>query len=206
MTDGGVLRVVPRRDLLRTATITFLATCLPLSVLLYWYAVPRGQGAVVLVAQVIAVAAFLAVGARQLTVHTEVTATELRGSGIFSPLERVPLERIASVDLVATFVGSGAEKVTQLLVRDAAGRRLFRMRGNFWTPGALERVAAALPVAARVAREPVSMREFFTAYPGSAYWFENRPWVVGLLIAAGAAAGVWVLVTVMHALGMPIMA
>lgn len=206
MTETEIVRVAPRRDLLRTATLTFLATSVPLAILLSWYAVPRGQGLVVVAAQGIAVAAFLAVGARQLTVHTEVTATELRGSGIFSPLERVPLERIASVDLVPTFVGSGAERITQLLVRDADGARLFRMRGNFWPPGALERVAAALPVEPRVARETVSMREFFHAYPGSAYWFENRPVLVGTLIAGAAAVGISVLLVVMNALGMPVMA
>lgn len=206
MTEVQVLRVVPRRELLRTATITFLSMCVPLSLLLYWYAVPRGQAGFVLVAQVAAALAFLAVGARQLTVHTVVTDTELRGSGIFSPLERVPLERIARVDLVATFVGSGAEQVTQLLVRDAAGRRLFRMRGNFWPAGALERVAEALPGTPSVARTPVSMREFFELYPGSAYWFENRPWLVGVLIAGGAGVGIAALLAVMDVLGMPIMA
>ncbi len=186
--------------------MTFLATSVPLSALLYWYAIPRGQGLVVVVVHAISVAGLLAVGARQLSVHTEVTATELRGSGIFSPLERVPLARIARVDLVSTFVGSGAERTTQLLVRDSGGARLFRMRGNYWPPGTLERVAAALPVDVASTRETVTMREFFRAYPGSAYWFENRPWLVALLVAGGAAVGISMLVVAMHALGMPIMA
>ncbi len=66
--------------------------------------------------------------------HCEVTDTELRGNGIFSPMVHVPLDRIRSVLLVPTYVGQAPEAVTQLLVRDARGRRLFRMRGNFWHP------------------------------------------------------------------------
>jgi hypothetical protein len=78
------------------------------------------------------------------------------------------------------------------------------MRGNFYPDGALEQIAAALPVKPEVVSEPISITEFFRAYPGSAYWFEHRPilrivvFVVALVLALAVAA--WV----MTILGMPV--
>lgn len=116
----------------------------------------------------------------------------LRGNGIFSPLEEVELSSIARVDLVNTYVGLVSTPVCQLLVRDAEGARLFRMRGNFWNDGDLERVAAALPVAAARVTEPLDLRDFFRRYPGSAYWFENKRIiaVAAILLAVAVVASV----------------
>jgi hypothetical protein len=128
----------------------------------------------------------------------------LIGNGIFTSMVRVPLSQIAKVDLVETYVGQAPESVTQLLVRDAPGRRLFRMRGSFYPDGALQEIAAALPVKAEVVTEPISLTEFFRTYPGSAYWFEHRPvlrvvaFVIALVVSLAIAA--WV----MTILGMPV--
>jgi hypothetical protein len=167
--------VRPRRSLVSTAFISIVLGMLPVFGVLYWFGVQHGSWMLVLIVHLVIVV--LSVGAmlRQLTVYTAVSASELTGRGIFSPLERVPLDRIASVTLVPTYIGQAPEPVHQLLVRDAAGHRLFRMRGTFWHAGDLATVAAALPVAVTVVKEPISIPEFFRLYPGSAYWFENRP-------------------------------
>jgi hypothetical protein len=206
VTDETVLRVVPRRSLLVSAFVSTLAVVVPVSALFFWFAIPRGQAHFVVLALAVVVAAAGAVLLRQLSVDTVITATELRGRGIFSPMVRVPLERIGSVALVPSYVGQSAEPVTQLLVRDHDGRRLFRMRGNYWHPGDLRKVASVLPVAATIVSEPMTLPEFFAAYPGSAYWFENRPWVTAALFALVVAICVGVAVGVMILLDMPIMA
>lgn len=205
VTDDTMLRIAPRRSLLVTALVSIVAVLVPVSAVLYWYAVPKGQGAWVAVAQVTVVVGSLVVLLRQLTVDTVVDGRELRGRGIFSPMVRVPLESIAEVDLVPVYVGQSPEPVYQLLVRDAAGRRLFRLRGHYWRPGDLQRVAAALPVPATVAEEPISMAEFFANYPGSAYWFENRPWLMGVILVGILGACVGLAVVVMTLLGLPVM-
>jgi hypothetical protein len=134
----------------------------------------------------------------------EVTDTELRGNGIFTPMVHVPLDRIRSVIIAQTYVGQAPEAVTQLLVRDARGRRLFRMRGNFWHARDLRAIADALPVRPTVIDDPVAISEFFRTYPDSAYWFEDKPGLkvalIGMLIVAALAIAVWV----MTMLGMPI--
>ncbi|MDP9028081.1 MAG: hypothetical protein M3N46_11140 [Actinomycetota bacterium] len=177
--------VRPRRSLVSTAFLSIVLGMLPVFGVLYWFAVQRGSWQLVLVVHLAIIVVSVAVMMRQLTVFSAVSSTELLGRGIFSPLERVPLERIASVTLVPTYVGQAPEPIQQLLVRDAAGHRLFRMRGNFWHPGDLASVAAALPVTTTVVKEPISVREFFRLYPGSAYWFENKPAVrVGVVALA----------------------
>lgn len=205
MTDEPAVRIVPRRSLLVTALVSIVVVLVPLSGVLYWFAIPRGQAAWVAVVQAVVIALSFGMLARQLSIDTVVADGELRGRGIFSPMLRVPLARIATVDLVHVYAGQSTETVPQLLIRDADGRRLYRLRGNFWQPGDLERVAAALPVPLREAPETMSLAEFFDAYPGSAYWFENRPVLVAalLLIVAGTAVGI--AVGVMTLIGMPIM-
>ncbi|GHF14337.1 hypothetical protein [Pseudolysinimonas yzui] len=206
MTDAEIVRIVPRRSLMVSALISILVVLIPVSAVLYWFAIPRGQAAWVGLMQAIVVVAALALLWRQLTVDTVVADGELRGRGIFSPMVRVPLERIATVDIVPVYVGQSPETVPQLLVRDAEGQRLYRLRGTFWHEADLMRVAEALPVPVRIAPEPMSFPEFFAAYPGSAYWFENRPWLMAGLLAACIAAAIAVAVGVMVLLGMPIMA
>ena len=186
--------VRPRRSLVSTAFISIVLGMLPVFGVLYWFGIEHDTWGLVLVAHVAIIVVCIAALFRQMTVFTAVSATELSGSGIFSPTERIPLERIASVTIVPTYVGQAPDPVQQVLVRDAAGNRLFRMRGNFWHPGDLKAIAEALPVAATIVREPISMREFFRLYPGSAYWFENRPavrvgaGVLGVIVAVGISA------------------
>lgn len=206
VTDQTTVRIVPRRSLLVSALVSIVVVLVPVSAVLYWFAIPRGQGPWIALMQAIVVVAAVILLFRQLTVDTVVADGELRGRGIFSPMVRVPLEKIASVDIVPVYVGQSPETVPQLLVRDAAGRRLFRLRGTFWHASDIAKVTEALPVPARMAPEPMAAAEFFAAYPGSAYWFENRPWLIAGLLALVIAACVGIAIGVMVLLGMPIMA
>ncbi|HWH98398.1 MAG TPA: hypothetical protein VNS80_08545 [Pseudolysinimonas sp.] len=205
MTDEKIVRIAPRRSLMVSALVSILVVFIPVSAVLYWFAIPRGQVVWIALLQVVIVGAAFALLWRQLTVDTVVADGELRGRGIFSPMERVPLEKIASVDIVPVYVGQSPETVPQFLVRDADGRRLFRLRGTFWHASDLMKIADALPVPARISREPMSYPEFFAAYPGSAYWFENRPWLVAGLVAVVVVACIAVAIGMMTLLGMPIM-
>jgi hypothetical protein len=202
--EGTRVLVKPRRSLLTTALLSATLAFIPVFGVLYWFAIDHDSWPAIVIANVAVVLIGLALAARQLTVHAEVTETELRGNGIFTPLVRVPLDRIRSVLLVPTYVGQAPEAVTQLLVRDARGRRLFRMRGTFWHPDDLRAIADALPVRAVVIEEPMPVSDFFRQYPDSAYWFEDKPGLkialLGGLIAGALAIAIWV----MTLLGMPI--
>lgn len=204
MTDTVQVRVLPRRSILVTAFASIVLVMLPLFGVLYWFGADHDSVLLVLVVNLVVIAVAVLLLLRQLSVHTIVTDTEIRGRGIFSPMVHVALDRIATVDLVATYVGQSPDPVIQLLIRDASGHRLFRMRGNFWQPGDLEKVAAALPVVATTRKEPMPLREFFTVYPGSAYWFENRRGLVAVLLVVAIIASLALAAWVMMILGMPI--
>jgi len=199
-----LVTVRPRRSLLRTGFFSIALAMVPVFGALYWFSIEHGTWPVVLVVHAILTVLAFAVFCRQTMVHSAVTETELIGNGIFTPMVRVPLSQIASVVLVDTYVGTVPDAVTQLLVRDVEGRRLFRMRGNFYDDGALQKIAAALPVPATVISEPVTLTDFFRSYPGSAYWFEHRPIlrvvVFGPALLASLAIAAWV----MTILGMPV--
>lgn len=199
-----IVTVRPRRSLLRTGFVSVVLAMIPLFGVLYWFSIEHGSWPVVLVVHVIVSLAATAVLIRQTMVHSAVTETELVGNGIFTPLVRVPVDDIARVDLVETYVGQAPESVTQLLVRDADGKRLFRMRGNFYPDGDLQRIAAALPVTPHVADEPVNITDFFRAYPGSAYWFEHRPILRIVVFAFALVAALAVAAWVMSVIGMPV--
>ena len=204
MTDQTLVTVRPRRSLITTAFVSAVLGMIPLFGVLYWFSIEHDSWLVVFVVHLVVTVLCLLLVVRQLTVYSAVTETELVGRGIFSPLIRVRLDKIAAVHLVETYVGQAPESVTQLLVTDDEGKRLFRMRGNFWPEGDLKAVAAALPVKAQVVSEPIGITEFFRTYPGSAYWFEHRRilWVVVFVVSlvAAIAGAAWV----MTILGMPV--
>lgn len=198
------LRVRPRRSLLTTAFLSIVLAMIPVFGVLYWFAIQHGSWGLVFVVHLALTVASLAILWRQLTVFTAVTPTELIGRGIFSPMLRVPLSAIASVVVVPTYIGQSPDAVLQFLARDASGARLFRMRGTFWTPEDLKAVANALPVTPTFVQEPIGIREFYRTYPGSAYWFQNRPalWIVLFVLAVLliVAVAAWV----MRIFGMPV--
>lgn len=198
------LIVQPRRSLLTTAVLSAVLALVPIFGVLYWFGIEHDGWQAVAIVNLVVLLIGLSLILRQLSVHCEVTDTELRGNGIFTPMVVVPLAKVHSVLLVPTYIGQAPEPVTQLLVRDARGRRVFRMRGNFWHPADLRAVADALPVRTSIIDEPIPISEFFRHYPGSAYWFEDKPGMravlIGILIVAALGIAVWV----MTLLGMPI--
>ncbi|MEO5534096.1 MAG: hypothetical protein ABIR17_03085 [Pseudolysinimonas sp.] len=203
--EEHVVRIVPRRSLIVSGLLSIGLAMIPTFGLAYWFTIPRGQGLWVAIVQGVVVLLSLAFMWRDLSVTTVVDDTELRGNGIFSPMVRVPLTLIASVDLVPTYLGQSHDPVTQLLVRDAHGKRLFRLRGNFWPTGALRTIAAALPVAPTIINEPLSLKEFFRAYPGASYWFEDRPALIALIFAGVVAICISIAVATMYLMQIPIM-
>jgi hypothetical protein len=204
VTEQTLVAVRPRRSLIRTGFISIVLAMIPLFGVLYWFSIEHDSWLVVFVVHMVVTALAILVVVRQLTVYSAVTRTELIGRGIFSPMIRVPLDKIAAVHLVETYVGQAPESVTQLLVTDEEGKRLFRMRGNFYQAGALQAIAAALPVKAQVASEPIGITEFFRNYPGSAYWFEHRPILRLVVFAVSLAVAVAIAAWVMSILGMPV--
>jgi hypothetical protein len=205
MTETATTVLVrPRRSLMTTAFVSIVLAMIPVFGVLYWFAIQHGSWWLVFVVHLAITIACLAVLARQLTVFAAVTDSELIGRGIFSPMVRVPLGAIADAVIVPTYIGQSPDAVPQLLVRDASGSRLYRMRGTFWHPEDLNAVADALPVTPTRVQEAIGIREFYRTYPGSAYWFQNRPALWGVVFVLAALLAGAVAAWVMTILGMPL--
>jgi hypothetical protein len=204
LAETTVVTVRPRRSLLRSAFLSILLAMIPVFGVLYWFSIVHSSWLPVLIINLVVIALSGATLLRQLTVYCAVTSTELVGRGIFSPLIRVPLAKIASVHLIETYAGNAPDTVTQLLVCDESGHRLFRMRGNYWHPGDLKAIATALPVHTTTVTDAISMDEFFRTYRGSAYWFEHRPILRIVVFAIGIGVALLITAWVMTLLGMRI--
>jgi hypothetical protein len=198
------VHVRPKRSLLGEAFAAIVLGTTPIFAVVYWFTSTHGGMELAIIVHAVVIAIGLLLVWRQLRVFCAVTDHELIGNGIFTPLVRVKLASIRRVQLVPTYLGAAPEPVLQLLVTGDEGRRLFRMRGNFWRASDLRELAAALPVPVEETREVITMSEFFAGHPGAAYWFENRrPLQVAIatvLLLVALAAAVWI----MNLLGLPI--
>lgn len=198
------VRIRPKHSLLGNAFAAILLGTTPAFLVMYWFTAERGGLELVVVAHLVVLVIGLLLLWRQLSVFCAVTDDELIGNGIFTPLVRARLADIRRVQLLRTYLGAASDPVLQLLVTGADGRRLFRMRGNYWHAADLRALAAALPVAVEEAREPITMREFFAASPGAAYWFENRRPLQVAIIAVASIAVLAAAVWIMGLLGLPV--
>lgn len=198
------LRVRPKLSLLANAFAGVILGTAPVFAVAYWFTASRGLVPLVAAANIIVLTGALLLAWRQLQVFCAVTETELIGNGIFTPLVRVPLADIREVSLVPTYLGAAPEPVLQLLVTDCHGNRVFRMRGNYWHEHDLIALANALPVRPERVREPMTVRDFFRLYPGSAFWFERNGAVKAALITLAVVLGSAIVATVMLMLDLPV--
>lgn len=202
--QATLVHIRPRRALISSAVVSMLLAMAPVFFLLYWFTVPAGTWPVVAALQVAVLVACVALGFRQLRVFVAVTDSQLVGNGIFTPTVRVALHDIAQVLLVETYRGHAPETVTQVLVLGADGRRVFRMRGNYWHASDLADLTAVLPVPAERGAEPMPLSAFFRLYPSSAYWFENKPVVRVAAVAAAVVLAIASAAAMMAVLGVPL--
>jgi hypothetical protein len=131
-----------------------------------------------------------------------VTSTTITKQALFV---RTTLKRadVASTYLVDTHTSNSPELLPQLLMLDAKGGRLLRMRGTFWSRDDMLRIAQATGAPLTVQTEPMTLKEFYALHPGTAYWYEGKLWlaIVGIVLAFGFAylAVTWL----MAAIGVP---
>lgn len=203
--DAIVLtRVTPRRVLVRNALWSYVLISLALFGSLYYLSIPRGTWPGLLAGQLGTIAFCLLAYLRYRMTYIEVTTEEIVERGFFGFTRRIPLSLVASTVLAETYRSHAPDSTSQLLVRDAAGRRLLRMRGTFWTLAAVRRVAEATGVPTEHYPDPITLREFFANFPGSAYWFEHRPALFVVTVLAIFALSLAVVLGLMSLAGIPI--
>jgi hypothetical protein len=193
----------PRASLLRNTLSSVLLFSVPLYGALYILGINRGSWLVVLGTQLAGVALCAVVWLRYRVIAVRVTATSIEEQGLFFR-QRSALEDVRRVTIARVYRSSSAETWTQLLVTDAQGKRLLRMRGVFWAETEIRRIAAAIGVPPTELAEPLTRKAFATSHPGSVDWYENNRWFAGLVLAAFLAVAIGVVVGLMALAGVHI--
>ena len=156
-TGMQVLR--PRRRLITRAVIAGLALLLPLSIVLYWLAIPRDTWLFVLLAQcgVLTLGVLGAHGAHRL--HVKVDADGLQIRRLLGRVTHFPLPEIDSLLLIELYQSNTLEVLPQLYLLDSSGKTLLHLRGEFWPGSAMERIVDALDVPVERLPDPISIAE-----------------------------------------------
>lgn len=169
------VRVWPQKGLVRSGIMTLIIVPLPLIGVLIFLRLPAGA----LPAAAATVFVCLAIGFWTLTLFKGtsigITADAIEEVGFFGQKIVSLKEDIGSVVLVHTYYGELAETHPQLIVRNRDDQRMLRMRGTFWTEESMRTVANELGVTLDEPPTPMTARQMFSRYPGTAYWFEDRP-------------------------------
>ena len=200
--DGDVwLR--PRRSLPWSGNLVLVIVPLPIVATLVTLGPPSGSWRISIIAEGMVLVLFL-IGLFLLrSTYVVISADSFTERGFFRRAITTPISEVGSIAIAHTFSTSSSETLPQLIVRNGRGERILRMRGVFWTEGAMREAARAIGTPLEESAEPLTPHEFFEHYEGSAYWFENRR---GLGIAVVVLVGlvcVGIVLGLMGLLGLP---
>ena len=164
----------PHGHLLRQTTLSIIAFFAPVFAVLYWLTIPVGDWPAVAAAQlaVMVVAAVGIVGFLRTCIWVDDTGVSERG--FFGRHTSFPAEQISSVVLLELYQSGTVDSQPQLFVTGQDGELLVRMRGQFYSRGAMDTVADELGVPVVHVPDPMTLSELNRLRPELLYWFERR--------------------------------
>jgi hypothetical protein len=164
----------PHGHLLRQTTLSILAFFAPVFAVLYWLTIPLGEWVPVAIAQAVVMvgAAVGIIGFFRTRIWVDETGITERG--FFGRLGSFNREQVASVVLLELYQSGAIDTHPQLFVTGADGRLLVRMRGQFYSRGAMDFVADELGAPVVRVPEPMTLAELNRLRPELLYWFERR--------------------------------
>ncbi|WP_130177121.1 hypothetical protein [Cryobacterium sp. SO1] len=164
----------PHGHLLRQSTLSILAFFAPVFAVLYWLTIPLGEWVPVLVVQLIVMLAATLGIVGFLRTCVWVDETGISERGFFGQVNSFPAEQVASVVVLELYQSGAIDTHPQLFVTDADGQLLVRMRGQFYSRGAMETVADELGAPVVRVPDPMTLTELNRLRPELLYWFERR--------------------------------
>ncbi|WP_349899613.1 hypothetical protein [Parafrigoribacterium soli] len=198
-----LVRVSPRHSLVRNGALSYVLLSLPLFGALYFLGAPRGTWPIALAVHLATILLVSAGYLAYLRTFIGVTNTEIHERSMFGSATVVPLSSVSHAVLVFTYRSSSTETTQQLLLCDENDRRLVRMRGIFWTESAMRAVAAVSGAPLEEDPHPMTSDTLFSQYPGTAYWFENRPMLTALAVIVTLAVVLGLVLGLMALMGIP---
>ncbi|ANP71393.1 hypothetical protein [Cryobacterium arcticum] len=164
----------PHGHLLRQTTLSIVAFFAPVFAVLYWLTIPIGEWLPVAAAQlaVMLAAAIGILGFLRTCIWVDDTGVSERG--FFGRHTSFPSEQISSVVLLELYQSGTVDSQPQLFVTGQSGELLVRMRGQFYSRGAMDTVADELGVPVVRVPDPMTLSELNRLRPELLYWFERR--------------------------------
>ena len=164
----------PHGHLLRQTTLSILAFFAPVFAVLYWLTIPLGEWIPVAIAQVVVMlAAGIGIfGFLRTCIWVDDTGISERG--FLGQLTSFSSEQVASVVVLELYQSGAIDTHPQLFVTGADGELLVRMRGQFYSRGAMDTVADELGVPVIRVPDPMTLTELNRLRPELLYWFERR--------------------------------
>lgn len=197
-----LLMLSPSTSLLRTTMASVLLVTVPVFGVLFFLGLKNGTWPLAVAGMALTLLA-CAIGVKQFrSIFIGVTATTIEERGLFGSRTSTSLASAASVALVSIYSRGLPDPVNQLIVSDAEGRRLLRMRGSYWTLDAMRSVIASIDLTPSLPTDVMTRKEFFTAFPGAAYWFDRRPALFWSIIAGVALIGALLLIELVKLAGL----
>ncbi|WP_165067769.1 hypothetical protein [Marisediminicola senii] len=198
------VRIAPKRALLWNALLSLVFVSVPLFVALYMLSVPEGTWPAVLVVHVVSHVTAIAVLLGFWGTRIEVRDDRIVARTALLPTRTVMTADVASIVQVETYRLTETDTATILLLRDARGTLLMNMRGHVWETADMRTVSDAVDLPLEIVPEPITTKEFRELYPGSSFWFEHRPALAIVSVAAIAVVSVTALLQLIRLAGIPI--
>ncbi|TFB47306.1 hypothetical protein [Cryobacterium tagatosivorans] len=151
-----------------------LALFSPIFAVLYWLTVPEGTWLPVAVAQlgVTVVFGLGVVGFHRTGIWVDHSGITERG--FFGRVDSYPAAEVGSILLLELYLGDALDTNAHLFVVGVDGRRLVRMRGQYYSHASMDTVIEQLGAPVVHVSEPMTLRELNRARPELLYWFERR--------------------------------
>lgn len=153
--------------------LSLLILLVPIFLVLYWLTIPNGPWIPVVIAQftvLLGCAFALFAFSRTRIWLNDQTLSERGFLGLRST---IPVGSVASILFVDIYRFGTLDTLPHLFVVGHDGKRLLRMRGQFWSPAEMETVAEHLGVPPTRVAEPITMHQFSRQKPKLLYWFET---------------------------------
>jgi hypothetical protein len=164
----------PHGHLMRQTILSIVAFFAPVFAVLYWLTIPSGTWLPVLWGQLVVVLLVSIGFVGYFRTRIWVDETGISERGFLGRLNNFPVDQVESIVMLELYQTGALDTQPQLFVTGADGRLLVRMRGQFYSRGAMDTVMDELAVPIVHVPDPMTLAELNRLRPGLLYWFERR--------------------------------
>jgi len=164
----------PHGRLLAQSVLSVLALIAPLSAVLYWLTIPTNTWQPVALADLIVILLSLLGTIAFYRTVIWVDTEGISERGFLGRVTEFATDEIGSVVLLDLYQSGAMDTHPQLFLTGTDGSLLIRMRGQYYSRGAMETVVEMLDAPVVRVPEPMTLRDLNRVRPELLYWFERR--------------------------------